>query len=94
MTTPVVLKSQDRYSAQPRWLHYFVVTSAGVVLMELDRALMGWNVRKVTRAHPDDWAGLTPDEIVAWKLRNHDVEKCEVGETDRVLDLVAQKIGG
>lgn len=84
-----VLKIEDRYNAQPRWLHYFVVEADKTTLVEMDRALFGWNTRKITRKPTaDDWPGMTVEDIVAWKLRSHDGVVCDESESRRVLDLL------
>ena len=91
MTSPliVVLKIEDRYNAQPRWLQYFVVEADHTTLVELDRALFGWNTRRITRKSTAvDWPKMTVEDIVAWKRHNHDVVVCDESESKRVLDLL------
>ena len=85
----VVLKIEDRYNAQPRWLQYLVVEADKTTLVEMDRALFGWNTRKISRKPTaDDWPGMTVADIVAWKRHNHDVIVCNENESGRVLNLL------
>ena len=85
-----VLKIEDSYNAQPRWLQYFVVDTDKTTLVEMDAAALGgWNTRNITRKPTaSDWPGMTVTDIVAWKLRHHDVIVCNENESGRVLNLL------
>lgn len=84
-----VLKIEDRYNVHPRWLQYFVVEADKTTLVEMDRALFGWNTRKITRKPTaEDWPKMTVKDIVTWKLHNHDVVVCDESESMRVLDML------
>ena len=84
-----VLKTEDRYSAQPQWIQYFVIEVDTTILVEMDRALFGWNTRKISRKPTaDDWLGMSVADIVDWKRHNHDVVVCDKSESRRVLDLL------
>lgn len=90
MTT--VLQSEGTIRGQRAWRHYFIVTDTRTVLVDMVPAIFGWNVREIKENGAEDWPDMTSDEIVAWKLKNHDVTVVDdAGEVTRVLDLVKSK---
>ena len=90
LARPVVLKSQDQHSLQPRWHHYFIVDESSVTVVEMVAApLGGWKTSNIDRAPSlRDWPEMTAEAIVAWKLRNHQAVKCDVHEAERVLAML------
>ena len=92
-TIVVVLKIEDSYNAQPRWMQYFVIEADKTTLVEMDRApLGGWKTRNLECAPSSrDWPGMTVEAIVAWKRHNHDAIVCTADESVRVLNLTADR---
>ena len=90
LASPVVLKIEDSYNAQPRWHHYFIVDESSVTVVEMvAAALGGWKTRNIDCAPSlRDWPEMTAKAIVAWKLRNHQAVKCDVHEAERVLAML------
>lgn len=75
------------------WRHYFIVTAEPVVvLVDMVPAVFGWNVREIERRDAnEDWPDMTRDDIVAWKLRNHNHTVVDAAMADQVIDLVKSK---
>lgn len=51
------------------WLQYYLIGPERCVLLELDRAVLGWNFARASAIHNNaaDWGGMSPREILAWK---------------------------
>ena len=93
LARPVVLKIEDSYNAQPRWLQYFIVDESSVTVVEMDAAALGgWKTRNLDCAPSlRDWPEMTAKAIVAWKVRNHQAVKCFENEAERVLAIVGRR---
>ncbi len=91
MRNTTVLQSEGTYGGKPAWRHYFIVTDTRTVLVDMVPAIFGWNVREIKEGGAEDWPGMTSEDIVAWKLQNHDIHVVDVTEADRVLAMVKSK---
>ncbi len=83
-----VLQSEG---AKRAWRRYFIVTETKTINVNMTPAIFGWNVSEIKEGGAEDWPDMTATDIVAWKLKNHDVHVVEASEADRVLAMVKSK---
>lgn len=92
MKSTTVLMSEGTYGGKPAWRHYVIVLDEKTVIVDMVPAIFGWNVRGIeTQQGPDAWPDMSADDIVAWKLKNHNYAIAEQGEAQRIIELVRSK---
>ena len=77
-----------------QWLQFLVIEDAKVFVVDMKPAILsGWNYDRVELQQGDDWAGMTAEEIIAWKEYQYpgDLIPCDPAQAESVLAHLSEK---
>lgn len=81
-----IYRREGAYKNGHQWRHYVAIADAVVYLVEMRRALFGWNFHSLETQ--DDWDNMSAERIIAWKAElpdecRHEIPKAEHNQVEQ-----------
>lgn len=70
-----------------RWKHHLLIRDARVDIFEMEPAVLGWNLKRITVQGAEAWPDMTAEQILAWKRATPDEHERQPTAAEREFVL-------